>query len=200
MEYGEEFSMFGTTWALVHFVENNGMAFGLSFGGEYGKLMLSLFRLCAAVFLIYYIRLLIKTNAPNSVLICIALVFAGAVGNIIDSTFYGLMFTETPYHGGVAKMFAPEGGYAGLLHGKVVDMLYFPIIDFTCPSWVPIWGGEQIQFFKPVFNIADSSITVGAISLILFNRRFFSSHDVAVEEKPTDNTTTRDAQIEETIN
>lgn len=185
MEYGEEFSMFGLSWAMIHFVENPGMAFGLSFGGDYGKLLLSLFRICAAFFLIYYIRLLIKTGAPKGILVCISLIFAGAVGNIIDSAIYGVIFSSSSYHGGLATLFPAGGGYAGFLHGNVVDMLYFPMFDFIMPKWVPYFGGQSMQFFKPVFNIADSAITVGAFSLLLFNRHFFSTSDEKTETTTT---------------
>lgn len=176
-EYGEDMPLFGSNWAYFNFVENNGMAFGLSLGGEYGKLALSLFRIVAVVFLWIYIQRLIKNNAHFGLLVSFALIFAGAVGNIIDSTFYGLLFSESRYHGGLAVMFPPGGGYAGLLHGKVVDMFYFPIIDTYLPEWLPIWGGRRFEFFKPVFNIADASISVGVGILLLFYNRFFRDEE-----------------------
>ncbi len=174
MYYGEQISIFGLNWAYIYFIENNGMAFGLSLGGKWGKLALSLFRIAAVAFLIYYLRRMIQENASRGVLLCFALILAGAIGNIIDSTFYGVIFSESPIHGGPAIAFPAEGGYAGLLHGKVVDMLYFPIIDTHLPSWVPYFGGDRLQFFKPIFNVADSAITVGIVSLLLFHRKFFA--------------------------
>jgi signal peptidase II len=173
MEYGDEIKMLGLDWALIHFVENNGMAFGLSLGGNYGKLALSLFRILAVCFLIYYLRMMIRTGAKLGLLISFALILAGAIGNIIDSAFYGMIFSSSPYHGGLATLFPPEGGYAGFLHGKVVDMLYFPIINGYLPDWFPVWGGEHVLFFKPVFNIADSAITAGVLNILLFQRSFF---------------------------
>ncbi len=177
MEYGDKISIFGLTWAFIHFVENNGMAFGISLGGKVGKLALSLFRIGAVAFLIYYMRKLYRAGAGPGVLICFALILAGAIGNIIDSVFYGIIFSESPFHGGLAEIFPEEGGYSSLMHGKVVDMLYFPMVDTYLPDWVPFWGGESFQFFKPVFNVADSSISTGIISLLLFQRQFFKSID-----------------------
>jgi len=173
MTYGEDFPIMGFDWAYIHFVENNGMAFGLSLGGDSGKLALSIFRLVAVGFLIYFISRLIKEQAKTGVLVSFALIMAGAMGNIIDSCFYGLIFSESNYHGGVAEAFPEGGGYAGFLFGKVVDMFYFPVIDTILPSWVPFWGGERFQFFKPVFNLADASISIGVFSLLLFQRSFF---------------------------
>ncbi len=172
MTYGEEFGILGLSWARIHFVENEGMAFGLSFGGAGGKLALSLFRIFAVVFLVYIMRTLVKAKESFGLLACFALITAGALGNIIDSAVYGLIFSESSYHGGVAQLFPDGGGYAGMLYGRVVDMLYFPIIDTTIPHWVPLWGGERFQFFKPVFNIADASISTGVISLLVFHRGF----------------------------
>jgi signal peptidase II len=177
MQYGEEFEILGLNWALIHFVENEGMAFGLTFGGENGKLALSLFRIAAVGFLIYYIRMLMRANVSFGLLACFALILAGAIGNIIDSAFYGMIFSESPYHGGgVATIFPPDGGYSSFLHGKVVDMFYFPMFRGTFPDWFPIWGGDPFLFFRPVFNVADASITTGVLSLILFHRNFFSTH------------------------
>jgi signal peptidase II len=176
LAYGEEIRLLGLNWALIHFVENEGMAFGITLGGEHGKLALSLFRIAAVGFLFYYLRLLLNAKVAFGLVACFALILAGAVGNIIDSAFYGLIFSETPYHsGGVATMFPEGGGYAGFLHGKVVDMFYFPMFEGFFPDWLPIWGGEHYLFFRPVFNVADASITVGVVSLLLFYRSFFSS-------------------------
>ncbi|MEQ8703760.1 MAG: lipoprotein signal peptidase [Phaeodactylibacter sp.] len=173
MEYGEEFAILGLDWARIHFVENNGMAFGLSLGGEYGKLALSLFRILAVGFLVYYLRLLLKSSTSLGLMISFALILAGALGNILDSAFYGLIFSASHFHGGVATLFPEGGGYAGFLHGKVVDMLYFPLVDSILPEWVPFWGGERVMFFKPVFNIADTAITVGVTIILIFQRSFF---------------------------
>ncbi|MCB9047862.1 MAG: lipoprotein signal peptidase [Lewinellaceae bacterium] len=175
MNYGDEIKIFGLDWALIHFVENNGMAFGISLGGIYGKLALSLFRIVAVGFLIYYLRLLLRSGVSTGLLVSFALILAGALGNILDSAFYGLIFSESPYHGGLAELFPEGGGYSSLLHGKVVDMLYFPIIDTYLPEWVPYWGGTHFMFFKPVFNIADLSITLGVLNILLFQRSFFSA-------------------------
>ena len=172
LHYGEEFTILGLDWARIHFVENEGMAFGISLGGSTGKLALSLFRILAVVFLVYIIRSLIKGKATYGLLASFALILAGAIGNIIDSAFYGLIFSESAYHRGLAEMFPENGGYAGFLFGRVVDMLYFPLIDTTLPDWFPLWGGERFQFFKPVFNIADSAISTGVISMLLFHRQF----------------------------
>ena len=186
MEYGDDIRILGQPWARLHFVENPGMAFGMEIAGDYGKLILSLFRLGAVGFLIYLINSLIKSGAGMGLLFSFGLVVAGALGNIIDSVFYGVIFSSSPVHGGLAMMFPPDGGYAPLLYGKVVDMFYFPMFRGTFPDWFPIWAGEPFTFFKPVFNIADSAITVGVFSLILFHRSFFSG------KRPDEPTTTMD--------
>lgn len=166
-------------WFRLHFVENEGMAYGWKFGGEWGKMILTLFRLGAVIFGVFYIRSIIQKKYHRGFIICAGLIFAGALGNLIDSMFYGLIFEESiPGSLGVAKMF-PYHGYAGFLHGKVVDMLYFPIIrDAHFPAWVPVWGGEDFEFFRPIFNIADASISAGVIAILLFQKRFFKHHDV----------------------
>lgn len=188
MNYGDFIPLFGFQWAQIHFVENQGMAFGLEFGGSYGKLALSLFRIVAVGFLIYFIRNLIKQQASLGLLLSFAFVLAGAIGNIIDSAFYGLIFSESPYHGGIATLFPEGGGYASFLHGKVVDMFYFPLFRFNLPHWLPFWGGETFLFFKPVFNLADTAITVGVFNIILFQRNLFVMHEKEPlpEEKPSD--------------
>jgi signal peptidase II len=162
-------------WFYIHFIENPGMAFGLELGGDWGKLALSLFRIAAIVFIAYFLRKQIRLQAPMGLIVALSLVLAGATGNIIDSAFYGIIFSESPrYMPQVAVMFPPEGGYAGFLHGKVVDMLYFPIINTTWPQWVPWVGGEPFEFFRPVFNLADSAITTGMALLILGHKRYFA--------------------------
>lgn len=176
MYYGEEVKLLGQDWALIHFVENEGMAFGLTLGGEHGKLALSLFRIGAVGFLFYYLRLLLKHRVSFGLILAFSFIMAGAVGNIIDSAFYGLLFSESSYHSSIpAVMFPESGGYAGFLHGKVVDMFYFPLFSGIFPEWLPVWGGEPYLFFRPVFNLADASITTGVLSLLLFHRDFFSS-------------------------
>ncbi len=171
MYLGEEIPVLGD-WFILHFTENEGMAFGMQFGGEYGKLILSLFRIVAIIFIGAYIYIMSKKGATNGLIISFSLIFAGAMGNIIDSAFYGLIFSESSYHT-VATLFPDSGGYATFLHGKVVDMLYFPLFKGYLPEWIPFWGGDYFIFFRPVFNIADSAITIGVLMLILFNRRFF---------------------------
>jgi signal peptidase II len=172
MVYGADFPILGLEWARIHFVENPGMAFGIQFGGEYGKLLLSLFRLFAIGFLIYLIRQLIAEGMKKGLLICFALILAGAIGNVIDSAFYGLIFSESGYHN-PASLFPDTGGYAGFLHGRVVDMFYFPLFDGYFPDWVPIWGNQYFLFFRPVFNVADASISIGVFAMLVFYLNFF---------------------------
>lgn len=183
MEYGDEISIFGLDWALIHFVENNGMAFGLSLGGSYGKLALSVFRIIAVGFLIYLLRQFIRNKVGFGVLAGFALILAGAIGNILDSAFYGMIFSESPYHGGLARIFPAEGGYAGFLHGKVVDMLYFPMFRGIWPEWIPMLGGKRYLFFQPVFNIADMAISIGVLNILIFQRKFFFQESVRKKEK-----------------
>lgn len=174
MTLGQEFSVFGN-WFLIHFTENNGMAFGIEFWGKYGKLFLSLFRIVAVIGIGFFIRYLIKHKAPVGLVMGVSLIFAGAIGNIIDSAFYGLIFNESYF--GPATLFPAEGGYATFLHGRVVDMFYFPIIKTTWPNWIPFLGGNEFEFFRPVFNIADSAITIGVAYLLLFQRKALFHED-----------------------
>jgi len=175
MTLGEEIPIIGN-WFNLYFTENNGMAFGLQFGGEFGKLFLSIFRILAIIAIAVYLIIIIRRNRSNGLIISISLIFAGALGNIIDSAFYGMIFTQSTYH--TLGICAAEGqGYAAFLHGRVVDMLYFPIIDFVQadgPSWIPSWiyGYDgHFVFFRPIFNLADSAITVGVGWLLLFERK-----------------------------
>ncbi len=157
------------SWYYLYFVENNGMALGIE---VMGKFFLSMFRIIASFVIAYYLYFLVKRNFKIGYIICIAMIFSGAVGNIIDSIFYGVIFDSS--YGQVATLFPPGGGYATWLHGKVVDMFYFPIIQTNWPSWVPYVGGEEFIFFRPIFNLADASISVGIIILLLFYRKTFS--------------------------
>lgn len=159
--------------AFLHFIENDGMAFGMKFGGEQGKLMLTLFRIVAVAGIGLYLRNIIRHGARPGLITCVALVFAGALGNIIDSTFYGVLFSRSTSID-VATFLPAEGGYAPLLHGWVVDMFYFPLWHGRFPAWLPLWGGEEFEFFRPVFNLADAAITVGVLWLILFERHAFA--------------------------
>jgi len=159
-------------WFQIHFIENNGMAFGMEFEGNYGKIFLSVFRIVVVIALGWYLRNLIKQKAHPGLVASGALIFAGAIGNIIDSAFYGLIFTQSNEFQ-LATIF-PDHGYSPFLHGSVVDMLYFPIIHGHFPHWFPFWGGEDFEFFRPVFNIADSSITIGVALILIFQKKFFN--------------------------
>jgi signal peptidase II len=172
---GQNYPVFGD-WFHLHFVENEGMAWGWKLGGSgsWGKLVLTVFRMGAVLFGVYYIAQIIKRKEHRGFIVCVALIFAGAVGNLIDSMFYGIIFENSDWATrNVAVLFPEGGGYAGFLHGKVVDMLYFPLIESRFPSWLPVWGGEPFIFFSPVFNIADASISIGLIIILLFQNRFF---------------------------
>lgn len=182
MTLGQEFPVIGH-WFIIHFVENNGMAFGFEFGGEYGKIFLSLFRVIAVFGIGWYILQLIKKGLPMGFIACVSLIFAGAIGNIIDSAFYGLIFNDS--YGEVSTLFPAGGGYASFLHGRVVDMFYFPLFSGVYPDWVPFAGGSDFQFFRPVFNVADSAISVGIFSIIIFYRKQFNNLDKKDKEETT---------------
>ncbi|WP_293743713.1 lipoprotein signal peptidase [uncultured Pedobacter sp.] len=155
MYLGQEFHIIGK-WFIIHFTENNGMAFGMEFGGEFGKLALSLFRIAAVAGIGYGLHYLIKHKYHRGLILNVALIFSGALGNIIDSVFYGKIY-----------------GYETWFHGRVVDMFYFPIAEGHFPTWFPIWGGEEFVFFRPVFNLADAAISVGVILILIFQKSYF---------------------------
>ena len=201
---GEEIKVLGLDWFRIHFLENNGMAWGKEFGGKSGKLFLTLFRLVAIAGIGYWLYDAVKNNAHRILITAIALIFAGALGNIIDSVFYGILFSDS--YRQVAAFLPPEGGYNSLFHGKVVDMLYFPMVDtmlpdwvpsinFVFPSWLPLVGGDDfslfenrnLTFFDPVFNVADTAISTGVGLLIVFNKTIFpkkkpAASDIIAEE------------------
>ena len=169
MVIGEEYSVIGN-WFRIHFLENNGMAFGMEWGGKTGKAALSIFRIIAIAGIIWYLVSIIKKKAHPGLVLSVSVIVAGAIGNLIDSAFYGMIFSEswhTP-----AVMFPEGGGYSSFLHGRVVDMLYFPVIDTHWPEWSPIRPSESFVFFRPVFNIADASITTGVFVILFFQKKF----------------------------
>jgi signal peptidase II len=168
-------------WFNIFFIENKGMAFGLEIGGNYGKLFLSLFRIAALGLIGWYLHSLIKTKSSKWVIIGLSLVFAGALGNIIDSTFYGILFSASETYQ-IAE-FLPEQGYDKLFYGKVVDMFYFPIIKGYFPEWLPVMGGDYFVFFRPIFNIADSAISIGVAIAILAHTGWFSRKTTLSELK-----------------
>ena len=170
MVIGQEIHMFGN-WGLLHYIENNGMAFGMEMGGKTGKIILSLFRIVAIAGIAWFLNSLIKKNSYTGLILAVSAILAGAIGNIIDSAFYGMIFSES--FSQPAVLFPPEGGYSSFLLGKVVDMFYFPVINTTWPDWSPFRPGESLVFFRPVFNISDSAITCGVLAIILFQKKMF---------------------------
>jgi signal peptidase II len=159
-------------WFIIHFTENNGMAFGMEFGGYTGKKILTIFRIVVVGIGIKYIFNLSKAGFSNGASIALGFIIGGAIGNIIDSSFYGIIFNES--YNNVASFMPEGGGYSSLLHGKVVDMFYFPLMNSHFPNWLPIWGGEHFIFFRPVFNIADAGISIGIFIILLFYRKEFN--------------------------
>lgn len=169
MVLGEEYSVIGN-WFRIHFLENNGMAFGMEWGGKAGKAALSIFRMIAITGICWYLFSIIKKKAHPGLVLSVSVIVAGAIGNLLDSAFYGMIFSEswhTP-----AVLFPEGGGYSSFLHGRVVDMLYFPLIDTHWPEWSPIRPNETFVFFRPVFNIADASITTGVLVILFFQKKF----------------------------
>lgn len=172
-QLGESVDVFN--WFKIHFVENKGMAWGMEIPGAYGKLMLSLFRVVAIGFIGYWLWDSIRKKVSNILIICISLIFAGALGNQLDSTFYGLIFGNSRDQ--VAGFLPEAGGYAPLFYGRVVDMFYFPLYEGVLPDWIPLKGGTYFSFFDPVFNVADSAISIAVVLLILFNKTVFPKEE-----------------------
>lgn len=170
---GEQVRVF--SWFRVYFIENEGMAWGTEIPGDYGKLILTVFRIFAVTGIGYWLYTAVRDKASNYLIVSIALILAGAFGNIVDSVFYGIIFDDS--HHQLATLFSDQP-YGTLFHGKVVDMIYLPFIEnYQMPSWVPIWGGKEITFFNAIFNIADTAISVGFVILILFNKRAFHKEE-----------------------
>jgi len=170
MTLGQEYRIIGN-WFIIHFTENNGMAFGMEFWGKGGKIFLTLFRILAVVGIGWYLKHLIREKAPKMLIFSISLIMAGALGNILDSVFYGVIFDESFYK--LATFLPQEGGYSTWLQGRVVDMLYFPVLKGNYPDWFPFWSNQPFIFFRPVFNLADSAITIGVAYILIFERAFF---------------------------
>jgi signal peptidase II len=170
MQIGDEIHIFGK-YGMLHFIENNGMAFGLEWGGKTGKVMLSIFRMIAIIGIGWFLNSIIKKKVNLALVLAVSAILAGAAGNLIDSAFYGLIFSES--YSAPAVMFPPEGGYSSFLHGRVVDMFYFPVIQTHWPAWSPFRPGESFIFFRPVFNVADSAITCGVLSILIFQKKMF---------------------------
>ncbi|MBN2482067.1 MAG: lipoprotein signal peptidase [Bacteroidales bacterium] len=181
MTIGESITVFNN-WFYIRFIENPGMAFGIDIPGKYGKPLLTVFRIIAVSAIGWYMNHMIVKKAKPGLIFFMALIFAGAMGNIIDCTFYGLIFNESTYFD-VAVMFPEGGGYAPLLQGKVVDMFYFPVISGAYPAWFPWLGGQEFVFFRPIFNIADSSITIGIFAILIFQKRYFTEHAPVITEE-----------------
>ena len=163
---GDDVKVLGLDWFRIHFLENKGMAFGMSFGNTIGKFLLTLIRVVLSVAIFIYMNKLIKKGEKKIIIYSFALIFAGAVGNIIDCLLYGIIFNESTVFA-AATMFPAEGGYAPFLFGRVVDMFYFPLIDTTWPDWIPFVGGNNFRFFNAIFNFADASITIGVVLLLV---------------------------------
>lgn len=184
-------------WFRITFTENPGMAFGLEFGGNYGKLALSLFRVAAVIAGIVYIKKIVNEGEHKGFIVCVSLILAGALGNILDSAFYGLMFGPSDEFQ-IAQFMPEYGGYAGFLQGYVVDMFYFPIYQGVLPEWIPFWGGEHFEFFSAIFNVADMAISFGVGIILAFQKVFFKHEKVV--EVITENTSSGQSTISEEQN
>lgn len=194
MTMQEEIPLIGS-WFRLHFIENEGMAFGMTYGGSSGKIILTLLRIAAVIFIGYFLHRLLKKDSPKGLIIAMCLIFAGAMGNIIDSVFYGVIFDNSDWHAqNLAVLFPEGGGYSSLLKGRVVDMLYFPFFEGTLPNWIPFWGGNEVMFFRPVFNIADSSITTGVFLILIFQKRYFGKKEEAEEPPAGEETPTQEKE------
>jgi signal peptidase II len=200
---GEVDRVMGMNWFRLHFIENPGMAWGWKFGNETGKMILTLFRLAAVIFGTWYLGRIVKQEYKRGFIICAALIYAGALGNLIDSMFYGMIFdkglkydpaiSDYLQYSGVAEF--SSGGYSSFLHGSVVDMLYFPLFRGHFPSWFPVVGGEEFEFFSAIFNVADASISVGVITLLLFQKRFFKK----ISPNPTNATVETSTEVSDKV-
>ncbi|MFO7370465.1 MAG: lipoprotein signal peptidase [Bacteroidales bacterium] len=184
MTIGQSIPVLGN-WFQIRFIENPGMAFGLDIPGRWGKPVLTIFRILAVGGIGWYLVQLVKKQVSTGLILCVALIMAGAAGNIIDSLFYGLIFNESTYFE-VATLFPEQGGYAPFLYGKVVDMLYFPVIQGHFPGWFPFQAGEEFIFFRPIFNLADSAISVGIVIILLFQKRFFKEEEAKLQTSPSE--------------
>lgn len=190
MYLGQEIHIMGN-WFILHYTENNGMAFGLQLGGDGGKLFLTSFRIIAVIGILYYLIYQIKHQAKTGLIICISLVLAGAIGNIIDSVFYGVWFKDN-YNEYLADGTLKWKDHAPYFFGRVVDMFYFPLIEGRYPDWFPFWGGESFLFFRPVFNLADASISVGVFSIVILQKWLFKPENDSLEEKTSETIATGD--------
>jgi signal peptidase II len=202
---GEVMKVLGMDWFRLYFIENSGMAWGWNFGNDAGKMILTLFRLGAVIFGTWYIGKIVKKGYKRGFVICVALIYAGALGNLLDSMFYGVIFDKGLHFDPVVNNYVPysgvasfsSDGYSSFLHGSVVDMLYFPIIDSRFPSWFPFVGGESFEFFSPIFNIADASISAGVITLFIFQKRFFRKPEPSANEPVAEtNPEEKDSKVE----
>ncbi|MGN6530241.1 MAG: lipoprotein signal peptidase [Ginsengibacter sp.] len=182
---GESHPVLGQ-WFRLYFIENEGMAYGWKLGGGFGKMMLTLFRLAAVIFGVFYLNRIIQKKYNAGYIVCVAFVFAGALGNLIDSMFYGMIFDNNSFEtDAIARLF-PKQGYAGFMHGNVVDMIYLPLIHIDkLPEWIPFWGGKPFSFFNYIFNIADASVSIGVLIILFFRNRFFHSRSKELNENGT---------------